>query len=141
MNHKYVKLHQWTEEFLQRNLLYSYTDWNGWRFHCAKCVQTRSFFWSVFSRIRTQYGEILRISPYSVQMRQNTDQKKLRIWTLFTQCFLMCDHLIFKSFLFQMGIFRRTRVPFFEWTILRSSHWRWFVKTSVLNIFARLISS
>ena len=27
-------------------------------------------------------GEILRISPYSVQMRENTDQKKLRIWTL-----------------------------------------------------------
>ena len=31
-------------------------------------------FWSVFSRIRTEYGEILRISPYSVQMRENTDQ-------------------------------------------------------------------
>ena len=26
----------------------------------------------------------LRISPYSVQMQENTDQKKLRIWTLFT---------------------------------------------------------
>ena len=24
-------------------------------------------------------------SPYSVQKRGNTDQKKLRIWTLFTQ--------------------------------------------------------
>ena len=24
--------------------------------------------------------------PYSVRMRQNTDQKKLHIWTLFTQC-------------------------------------------------------
>ena len=35
--------------------------------HCAKCVRSRSFFWSVFSRIRTEYGEILRISPYSVQ--------------------------------------------------------------------------
>ena len=44
-----------------------------------------SFFWSIFSRIRTEYGEILRISPYSVRMRENTDQKKLRIWTLFTQ--------------------------------------------------------
>ena len=32
-------------------------------------------FWSVFSRIWTEYGEILRISPYSVRMRQNTDQK------------------------------------------------------------------
>ena len=25
--------------------------------HCVKCVQMRSFFWSVFSRIRTEYGE------------------------------------------------------------------------------------
>ena len=25
------------------------------------------------------------ISPYSVRMQENTDQKKLRIWTLFTQ--------------------------------------------------------
>ena len=24
--------------------------------HCVKSVQTRSFFWSVFSRIRTEYG-------------------------------------------------------------------------------------
>ena len=54
--------------------------------HCVKCVQIRSFFWSIFSRIRTVYGEILRISPYSVRIRENTDQKKLRIWTHFTQC-------------------------------------------------------
>ena len=33
------------------------------------------FFWSVFSRVRTEYGEILRISPYSVRMPENTDQK------------------------------------------------------------------
>ena len=25
--------------------------------HCVKSVQIRSFFWSVFSRIRTEYGE------------------------------------------------------------------------------------
>ena len=42
--------------------------------HCVESVQIRSFFRSVFSRIRTEYGEILRISPYSVQMRENADQ-------------------------------------------------------------------
>ena len=26
------------------------------------------------------------ISPYSVRIQENTDQKKLRIWTIFTQC-------------------------------------------------------
>ena len=29
---------------------------------------------TTFSRIRIEYGEILRISPYSVQMRENADQ-------------------------------------------------------------------
>ena len=33
------------------------------------------FFWHVFSRIRTEYGEVQRISPYSVRMWENTDQK------------------------------------------------------------------
>ena len=33
------------------------------------------FFWSVFSQIRTEYGEIRSISPFSVRMRENTDQK------------------------------------------------------------------
>ena len=33
------------------------------------------FFWSVFSRIRTEHGEIRSTSLYSVQMQGNTDQK------------------------------------------------------------------
>ena len=33
------------------------------------------FLWSVFSRIRIEYEEILCISPYSVRMRENADQK------------------------------------------------------------------
>ena len=33
------------------------------------------FLWSIFSRIRTEYEDILRISPYSIRMRENTDQK------------------------------------------------------------------
>ena len=48
-------------------------------------VQIRSFFWSVFIRIQTEYGDVLRIFPYSVQMQENTDQKKLCIWTLSAQ--------------------------------------------------------
>ena len=37
-----------------------------------KCPYS-AFFWSVFSRIWSEYGE--RISLYSVRMRENTDQK------------------------------------------------------------------
>ena len=39
-----------------------------------KCPYSE-FFLSVFSRIRTKYGEILRISPYSIQIGENTDLK------------------------------------------------------------------
>ena len=38
-------------------------------------VQIRSFFWSVFSRIRTEYEDLRSKSPYSVRIRENTDQK------------------------------------------------------------------
>ena len=37
--------------------------------HFVKSVLIRNF-----SRIRTEYGKILRISPYSVQTQENTDQ-------------------------------------------------------------------
>ena len=34
--------------------------------------------WSVFSRIRNEYGQIIRISPYSVQIWENADQNNSR---------------------------------------------------------------
>ena len=40
---------------------------------CLKCWNSK-FFWSVFSRIWTEYGELLCIYPYSVQMHENMDQ-------------------------------------------------------------------
>ena len=43
------------------------------------------FFLVRISHIRSEYGKILRASPYSVRMRENTDQKKLRTSTIFTQ--------------------------------------------------------
>ena len=43
--------------------------------HCVKSVQIQSYFWSVFSCIRTEYGAMLRISPYSVRIQENKDQK------------------------------------------------------------------
>ena len=47
-----------------------------------KRVQIRSFFWSVFSCIRTKHGDL---QMYRVRIQENTDQEKLRIWALFTQ--------------------------------------------------------
>ena len=39
-----------------------------------KCLYSE-IFWSAFSRIRTEYGEIRSISQYSARMREITDQK------------------------------------------------------------------
>ena len=43
--------------------------------HCVKSVQIRSFFWCVFSRIRTEYEDIFSTSTYSVRIQKNMDQK------------------------------------------------------------------
>ena len=45
------------------------------KYQCVKSVQIRSFF-------------LARIFLYLVRIQENTDQEKLRIWTLFTQCTL-----------------------------------------------------
>ena len=50
-----------------------------------KCPNTEFFFWSVFSCIRTKYGDLLRKYQCSVRMQENTNQKKIRIWTHFTK--------------------------------------------------------
>ena len=46
----------------------------SWHTLCEKCLYWE-FFWSAFSRIQAEYREINRISLYSVQTRENTDQK------------------------------------------------------------------
>ena len=40
-----------------------------------KCPYSK-LFWSTFSRIWTEYGEIRSISPCSIQMQENADQNK-----------------------------------------------------------------
>ena len=70
-----TKVSQWDASFWDVTLIT----------HCLKSVQIRSIFWSVFSSIRTECGDLRSKSLYSVPMRENTDQKKLCIWTLFTQ--------------------------------------------------------
>ena len=54
--------------------------------HCVKSVQIQSFFWFVFSRIRTEYGEIRSISIYSVRVRESTDQNLLLSSVIFYSC-------------------------------------------------------
>ena len=53
--------------------------------HYVKSVQIRSFFWFVFPAFGLKIGKIRNISPYSIRIKENTDQKKLCISTLFTR--------------------------------------------------------
>ena len=42
--------------------------------HCVKKCRYLELFWSVLTRIRTEYGQIQSISLYSAQMPENMDQ-------------------------------------------------------------------
>ena len=43
--------------------------------HFVKSVTVRSYFWSVFSCIRTEYVDLLLKSLYSVRIQENTNLK------------------------------------------------------------------
>ena len=51
---------------------------------CEKCPNTEVFLVCIFP-IWTECGNLQSKCPYSVWIRKDTDQKKLCIWTLFTQ--------------------------------------------------------
>ena len=54
-----------------------------WESHCVKSVQILSNFWSAFSRIRTEYGEILRISPLSLRIQSECRKIRTRNYSVF----------------------------------------------------------
>ena len=71
--------------FSQRCILYdnqSFDLFCDTRLKWVKSFQLRKkcsyseFFWSVFAGIRTKYRDLLRKFPYSIPMRERTDQKK-----------------------------------------------------------------
>ena len=64
-----------------------------WSYSLCEMSLNTEFFLAVFSRIQTEYGEILPICPYLVRMRENTDQNKLHGWALFTQWFIFKESL------------------------------------------------
>ena len=68
-------------------------------FNCLKSVQIRSFFWSVFSRIWTEYRP-----------------EKIRIWKVSTQCLKKNFHFvsIFFSF-FRKQLFKQLRIRSKPW--------------------------
>ena len=67
----------------------------GW-YRLRKRYPYLELFWSLFSRIRTEYGEIQSISMYSVQTRENTDQNNSEYGH-----FLRSDRIFFFNKIFQ----------------------------------------
>ena len=58
-----------------------------------KIVKIGSFFCSVFSRIWTECGDLLRKFPHSVQIWENTDKKTLFVWIFYTQGDLKLENI------------------------------------------------
>ena len=59
------------------------------RFSLREKYPYLELFWSAFSCIRIEHGEILRISPYSVQMRENADQNNWEYGHFLRSVFLL----------------------------------------------------
>ena len=70
---KYYHLQTWHYSYWNKNIL----NWHG-----VKRVPIRSYsgpHFRGFSRIRSEYGEIWSISPYSVRIRENPEKMRTRI--------------------------------------------------------------
>ena len=88
-----------------------------------KSVQIRSFLLSAFHRIGTEYLELLRKSPYSVRIRENTDQKKLRIWTLFIQWFISNLFMTLCKTRFWFSILYFKYLQPNDWDVFEINYW------------------
>ena len=76
---------QWFSLIIIFIILWKFHMVDSSKTHYVKSVQIRSFFWFVFPAFGLKIGKIRNISPYSIRIKENTDQKKLCISTLFTR--------------------------------------------------------
>ena len=65
-----------------------------WKYSLREKCPYLELFWSAFSRIRTKYGEILSISPYSVRMHENVDQNNSEYGLFLRNDYLQKQHLL-----------------------------------------------
>ena len=87
---------------------------------CNSDSKSLTPYFSVFNPNAGKYGPektpyLDSISPYSVRMRENTDKKKLLIWTLSTQCHVMLTKCLKQQNLFSLlwpdHNIRRAKLP------------------------------
>ena len=64
-----------------------YLDFSSYQY-CVKSFRILSFSLSVFSRIQSEYGDRIFSGVYFFRYlphkRENTEQEKFQIWTLYT---------------------------------------------------------
>ena len=66
------------------------------RYTLRKNCLYSEFFWPAFSRIRTEYGDLLCKSPYSVRMQETVGKKNSKYKHFLrtdTQCFFLVNPL------------------------------------------------
>ena len=81
--------------------------------HCVKSVQVRSFFWSVFCCIRTEYGDLRSKSSYSVRIQEHRDQKKFRIqWESLQKFTILCYRILVKFLYLNCRSAKQTQTSF-----------------------------
>ena len=91
-------------------------------FHCVKCPYSELFS-SAFSRIRTKHGDILRVSPYSVRMRQNADQNNSEYGNVLRSLNVLFRQSKFGfSKIFFSGVVSVLYFFFFEYNFVYSLH-------------------
>ena len=78
----------------------SHTPWStNEKYHCVKSVQIWNFFWSIFSRIRTEYGDLLTdfgpsshsalVSYFDNLERRCIPMRTLPFWNCSTSTFIV----------------------------------------------------
>ena len=70
---------------------------------CKKCPCSE-FFWSVLSRIRTEYGDLPRKYLYSFRKRENTDQKTPE-YGHFSRSGLLSAKILYENYPYQNQLF------------------------------------
>ena len=104
--------------------------------HCVKSVQIRSFFWSIFSCIRTEYVVLLCKSPYSVQIQENADQKN-SVFELFDVVKLRFQNRTFDS-VKNLSCNSKLETKFRIWIVLASWKRTFYPKEEALILQTKI---
>ena len=110
------------------------------RYTLCKKFRYSKLFRFPFSRICAKYGEILRISPYSVRMRENADQNNSKCGNFLRS---HKSHIWFHIFLFWSHLGKKRTINKIEYAVVNNFHFpllsgrKWEKK--LINWFLRKI--